>query len=180
MRCSTSSAVTRASHTPPGLHAAPSVPDTARAAVVDASGARSWRVADPALLPVEELVGVYDADGGLLGELRYAVGRFTGRAHCALCTLSHGTLKRRPEWDAFVARLAIPMQMLHRNEIDPALRPVIVGQLPCIAGRAGGEWHVLVGADDLRRCGSDVAAFERRLRQALSERHGPFREDRTG
>ena len=45
-------------------------------------------------------MGVYDADGGLLGELAYLTGRILGIAHCALCdiTLNHlqGWLQETP------------------------------------------------------------------------------------
>lgn len=42
-----------------------------------------------------ELVGVYDADGGLLGEAAYVVGRLCGTRHCALCDITHSAVRRR-------------------------------------------------------------------------------------
>jgi len=33
---------------------------------------------------VIELIGVYHADGGPIGEAKYVIGKFLGRAHCSL------------------------------------------------------------------------------------------------
>lgn len=41
-------------------------------------------------------MGVYDADGGLLGELAYLTGRILGIAHCALCEITHGPAGEKP------------------------------------------------------------------------------------
>jgi len=49
---------------------------------------------------VRELIGVYDADGTLLGEARYWIGARLGRAHCALCDITHGLFTERADWRA--------------------------------------------------------------------------------
>ncbi len=38
---------------------------------------------------VVRLIGVYDADGTLRGELGYWVGARLGRRHCSLCDITH-------------------------------------------------------------------------------------------
>jgi hypothetical protein len=118
------------------------------------------------LAGVDELIGVYDADGGLLGELRYLAGRGLGTQHCALCDLTHGKLRRRPEWDALVARLGVPFTLRHRNEQADAVRAATAGQLPCVVARRGATLTVLLGPDDLAACGRDLDQLERRLRGA--------------
>jgi hypothetical protein len=45
--------------------------------------------------PVRRLVGVYDADGTLRGEVGYWVGARLGRAHCALCDITHSPIRER-------------------------------------------------------------------------------------
>lgn len=65
---------------------------------------------------VEGLVGVYRADGGLRGELAYLVGKMRGTAHCALCDVTHSPVRRKRAWDAMVADLGVPFELLHLNE----------------------------------------------------------------
>jgi len=39
---------------------------------------------------VGRLIGVYDADPGLLGELAFVTDRVLGLVRCALCEIMHG------------------------------------------------------------------------------------------
>ena len=121
----------------------------------------------PARLP-SELVGVHDADGGPVGDLVFALGRLTGRAHCALRDVTHATVRRRPEWDAMVARLAVPVRLLHLNELDVDERRAIghTGS-PVVFGRYAGQLVPLLRAEALDAFRGSVTAFEQALRMAL-------------
>ena len=44
-------------------------------------------------------MGIYNADGSLLGEISYVVAKYTGRGHCELCDITHGTFRRKRSWD---------------------------------------------------------------------------------
>ena len=57
--------------------------------------------------PFVELVGVYDADGGIRGEVSYVVGHLLHRRECALCDITH-TWRRKPAWDAMVGTPRCP------------------------------------------------------------------------
>jgi len=70
---------------------------------------------------IERLVGVYDADGTLLGELAYEVGHLKGRRSCARGDITHGGIRRRPELDQAAAALGVPFDLLHRDERSPWL-----------------------------------------------------------
>ncbi|MGA1089849.1 MAG: hypothetical protein ACO3X2_10375, partial [Candidatus Nanopelagicales bacterium] len=64
---------------------------------------------------IRRLVGVYDADGDLRGEIAYLAGKFGGR-HCALCDITHSPVRRRREWDDYVSTLPVPFDLVHRNK----------------------------------------------------------------
>ena len=120
--------------------------------------------------PVVEVVGVYDADGGVVGELTYVVGHLLGRTSCSLCELTHGSVRRRPEWDAMVARLPVPVRLVHRNEATDDERAAwSVSGLPAVVGvRADGSRTVLLGPTGLAALGGSLPAFEQALLDALS------------
>ena len=69
-------------------------------------------------MTVSELVGVYDADGGLLGEAAYVWGKVRGTRHCGLCDITHSAVRRKAEWDRMAASLPVPVRLLHLNELD--------------------------------------------------------------
>jgi hypothetical protein len=118
--------------------------------------------------PFVELVGVYHADGGLMGEARYLVGHLLGTAHCALCDITHSPVRRKPAWDAMTARLGVPIRLVHRNERTPDEAAVSGQGTPCVLARGSdGSLQVLLGPADLELGGS-IEAFEAALRSRLS------------
>ncbi len=119
---------------------------------------------------VVEVVGIYDADGGVRGELTYVVQHLLGRTECALCDVTHGGVRRKPAWDAMVADLDVPVRLVHRNEADTAERLLAASAgLPVVLGRrGGGDLRVLLTPDVLATLDGSVAAFAAALRAALS------------
>jgi len=98
---------------------------------------------------VSGLIGVYDADGGLLGEAAYVWGKVRGTRHCALCDITHGRVRRRPEWDLMVADLGVPVDLLHLNEMPPDVRRAVAayGAPVVLARTCAGLLPLVVGAE---------------------------------
>lgn len=116
---------------------------------------------------LERLVGVYDADGTIRGELAYLIGRARGTAHCALCDITHGRLRRRSDFDDACRGLAVPLELRHRDEVDETVRAAAGGRYPCVVGiGAAGAW-VVMDRDDLDACAGDPAALVERLNAAV-------------
>ncbi|GAA1859409.1 hypothetical protein ACFQZV_01180 [Microbacterium koreense] len=116
---------------------------------------------------VDRLVGVYRADGGALGELRYIVGHMLGTAHCSLCDITH-SWRRKPEWDAMVARLGVPFDLAHLNEMDASLAAAVAEHgAPAVFRRSGDDLVLLMDAAELDVLGGSVADFECALRVKL-------------
>jgi hypothetical protein len=115
--------------------------------------------------PIVRYTGIYNADGGLVGEVRYVVGHLLGTTECALCDITHSPVRRKPEWDRFVARLGIPFIVLHRNEVDDALTAAVHGEtLPVVvAHRADGSITSVLSAAELTALDGSVEGLERAL-----------------
>jgi hypothetical protein len=109
------------------------------------------------------LVGIYNADGTLLGELSYVVRKYTGRGHCELCDITHGTVRRKPGWDAACARAGLDIELLHRDEAT-ADQLSAAGELPAVITLDGGAWVRVMGPSELGACNGDPARFVAHLR----------------
>jgi hypothetical protein len=123
---------------------------------------------DPApTVEVIRLIGVYDADGTPLGELRYWIGARLGRTHCALCDITHGSVRARPEWGACRRRLAVPFDTYHRDDQPDAVRRAAAGRAPVVAAETAAAVMVLLGPAELDGLDGTVdglmAAVEARL-----------------
>lgn len=115
-----------------------------------------------------ELIGVYRADGGLLGETRYIVGKLLGSAHCSLCDITHSPVRRRRQWDELVGRASLPIRLVHLNEVsDDVAREVARAGSPVVLVRDDdGVLRVLLDSAALDAMGGSVSAFESALRSA--------------
>jgi hypothetical protein len=116
-----------------------------------------------------EVVGVYHADGGLVGELRYVIGRTFGTTHCALCDITHGAVAAKATWKQVCATSEVPIRVVHLNERSADEEAFTAGRTPCVIGRhTTGELVMLLDAVSLDACGGDVGAFEEALRGAIA------------
>ena len=121
---------------------------------------------------------VYDADAGLRGELAYVVGKLRG-AHCALCDITHSTIRRRQSFDDLTCSLPVEVEVVHRNEQDPELAAFTTGIEPVVVGHTTEGLEVIMGADDLDACGGSVRRFAEELRRRLGEPSPDRREARS-
>ena len=103
---------------------------------------------------VIRLIGVYDADGGLRGEIAYLAGKLGGH-HCSLCDITHSPVRRRREWDAYASTLPVPFDLVHRNERSRAVAEATEGREACVVGECDdGTIVFLLSNDDLTRAGN--------------------------
>ena len=118
---------------------------------------------------VQRLVGVYDADGTILGELSYFVRARMGGAHCSLCDITHSAVRERPEWRARRSQLPIPFETFHRNDQPDEVRALLAGAYPAVVAKTDARWVVLLGPDGLSACGKSPARLISALKAAVSE-----------
>jgi hypothetical protein len=131
-----------------------------------ARAAMLCRVADPRT--IRRLIGVYDADGTLRGELSYWVGARFGRAHCALCDVTHSTFRERADWRSCRAGLRVPFDTCHRNDQPAPVRAAAGGAAPVVVAETDTGMVVLLWPDDLERC----QGSPERLVAAIDDRAG--------
>ena len=109
------------------------------------------------------LVGVYDADGTLRGELAYWVGARLGRTHCALCDITHGLARERADWKSCRADFAVPFDTYHRNDQPENVSVASGGVVPVVLAETDDGFVVLVGPEELSVCAGSVDQLTRAL-----------------
>lgn len=99
------------------------------------------------------LIGVYDANGSIPGEIAYWVGARLGTRHCALCEITHGVFREKAEWKRRRSELSLPFEALHLDELSPAVSGLVGSEVPCVvAERADGSFAIVIDSDQLERC----------------------------
>lgn len=113
----------------------------------------------PSMSAIVRLVGVYDAEGTLRGEVAYWVGARLGRRHCSLCDITHGIFRRRSEWDACTLGLPVPFDMFHRDDQPDAVRAAAVGLAPIVAAETASSTVLLLGPAEIDACDGSIDAL---------------------
>jgi len=110
------------------------------------------------------LVGVYHAKGTLTGEVSYWVGARLGRAHCALCDITHGLFRPKAEFEQCRLALPVPFTNVHLDERSPEISVATDGCTPCVVaevddGSASRSHLVLLDRDALEACHGEPQAL---------------------
>lgn len=121
---------------------------------------------------VARLIGVYNADGGVRGELAYFFGHLVGVAECALCDITHSPIRKKKEWKALEQRLLADLGhefvLRHRNETSEAEAKASEGREPCVLIEGeDGSLSMILDWNDLHAADGSVETFERILRSKL-------------
>jgi hypothetical protein len=104
---------------------------------------------------VIRLYGIYHADGGIIGELSYVIGKFRGTAHCSLCDITHNKISAKKEWKELVNNLGAPMELLHLNERSNELMEV------------NNKLEIIITSEELDICKKSVDKFKEILNDKL-------------
>ena len=113
------------------------------------------------------LVGIYDADGGFSGELRYAVGKILGQGKCALCDITHG-------WNPFGSRSwkqaceasDLELDLVHRDKATAEQLAAATG-LPSIVRGHAGQWSEVLTTAEIADCVGAPTRFLERLNEFI-------------
>lgn len=121
---------------------------------------------------ITELIGVYDADATIMGELSYWLGARLGVRHCSLCDITHSLFRRRSEWlevtNTIESDLGISFKFYHRNDQPDEICTVIAGAYPAVVARYGNkELHLFMNEGDISSCGKSPTAFQQAIYKKL-------------
>lgn len=117
---------------------------------------------------VTALTGVYQADGSLRGELRYVVGKLLGTAHCALCDITHGSVREKPGFTACRDALPVPLHNVHLDERTPDLARFTAGLTPCVVGHTHAGFVMVLDTRALEACDGSVTRFREAIDAGLA------------
>ena len=82
------------------------------------------------------LIGIYKADGGVIGELSYFFGHLIGVRSCSLCDISHSPVMKKSAFKKLEQEMlkehGIAIKMIHLNERNDRELKASAGREPCM------------------------------------------------
>ncbi|MEY2996182.1 MAG: hypothetical protein RLZZ39_1007 [Actinomycetota bacterium] len=104
---------------------------------------------------IVRLIGVYDAEGTLRGEIAYWIGARLGRRHCSLCEVTHGLFTEKSEWRSCRVGLPVPFDTYHRNDQPPEVRIASENRAPVVVAQTTIGHVVLLDGRRIDEAGGD-------------------------
>lgn len=115
-----------------------------------------------------ELIGVYDADATVWGEVSYWVGARLGVRHCSLCDITHGTFRQKAEWRQCRESLEIEFSTFHRNDQPDDVRIFLDGNYPAVVMRDDATGlRLLMNSEEIAECGHSPARFVAEIQRRI-------------
>lgn len=119
-----------------------------------------------------ELIGVYDADGSIVGELSYWLGARFGVRHCSLCDITHSLFSEKPEWKECQRELedeqGIQFKAYHRNDQPDGVRTLIGGKYPAVVSlNKADQLKMFMSSSEIGACGTSPEEFMAEIKRRL-------------
>jgi len=117
----------------------------------------------------ESMYGVYHADGGLLGELRYVMGVAFRGQHCSLCDITHSVAWEKGEMKKWRKTSEIPFHLVHLNERPEEVKQATEGKTPCIVAKTSSGFVMLATDEELTSFDGSVELLKGHIERQLTE-----------
>lgn len=121
-----------------------------------------------------KLIGVYDADATLLGEVSYWIGARFGVRHCSLCDITHSLFREKSQWRECQSRLEsdlhVEIETFHRNDQPDDVRACIDGKYPAVVMRGDdGVVSMFMNASEIDACGASPENFAAEISRRMAQ-----------
>ena len=118
------------------------------------------------------LIGVYKADGGIIGELSYFLGHLIGIRECSLCDITHSPFKKKGEFKRLENQLNqefdLNFRLVHMNERTERELAASAGREPCVLlAHEDGSLSMFLDFQELKAADGSVKSFEKLVRNRL-------------
>ncbi len=112
------------------------------------------------------LIGIYKADGGIVGELTYFFGHLIGVRSCSLCNISHSPIMKKSSFKALerhlLAEHGVKVRMIHLNERNERELKASAGREPCmLLEYSDGSISMFLDSSDLTALSGSVSSLKK-------------------
>ena len=117
---------------------------------------------------IRRIIGVYNADSGVGGHLRYVSDKIGRGEGCALCDITNGTIRKKGEFIECKKELGLALDLVYRDQLTTGLAALVEDRTPAVVAELeDGSYRVLLRREDLDAARGDVRAFRVSLEAAM-------------
>jgi len=112
---------------------------------------------------IDRLSFVFDANSGFGAAIMDSARKVLRLNGCDLCTITHGITGEKKEMTSCRESLGVPVDYVHRDEMDGTLIDATGTKLPAVVAHSGSSTWLLLDRDAITRCKGSVSDLRGRL-----------------
>lgn len=110
---------------------------------------------------------IYNAEGSLMGEIRYFKDKIFKKKNCQLCSMAYNVILPNPAWKIFRDTIPEKHGMYHIDELPQHIKDYCE-EYPCVIREQNNFIATLISARELTKIGVDLDIFIIAFTKALS------------
>ena len=106
---------------------------------------------------------VYNAEGSIIGELKYLILKYFYGFKCSMCEITHTNFSEKEEWKNKISQSSYSIKSVHLDEQPEDLYQFSNGKAPCVVGKNKKGFKFIFTNDELNSFRGDVHQFFKKL-----------------
>ena len=106
---------------------------------------------------------IYNAEGSIIGELKYLLLKYFYGFKCSMCEITHNSFSEKKEWRKLVSNSSYIIKAVHLDEQPDDLYQFSIGKAPCVVGENSKGFKLIFTSDELNSFKGDVQQFFNKL-----------------
>ncbi len=118
---------------------------------------------------IDRLIFIYNANSGLSSAILDSAKKLFNLKPCGLCTITHGLVSEKQDWKNCQAKLNLPIDYFHKDDMPDSLKQIVKNQLPCILTEVSGKAIILLNDEQINSCRGDVTVLQAKLKESIEK-----------
>ena len=106
---------------------------------------------------------IYNAEGSIIGELKYLLLKYFYGFKCSMCEITHNSFSEKKEWGKQISQSSYTIKAVHLDEQPDDLYQFSIGKAPCVVGENSKGFKLIFTSDELNSFKGDVQQFFNKL-----------------
>ena len=118
---------------------------------------------------IDKLIFIYNAKSGLSSAIADSAKKLFKLKACGLCTITHGLVAEKKEWESCRTELNLPIDYFHKDDLPENLKKIVNNKLPCILAEINAEHTILLNAEEINSCSGNVSVLQTKLKENIEK-----------
>ena len=114
---------------------------------------------------------IYNAEGSIIGELKYLYDKYIRDIKCSMCDITHNTLSEKKEWKKRCMVSPFKIECLHLDELPKDIENLVEGNTPCVVAKTSSTNEIIIENKELIAMKGNVDSFFNHIHKIIKSQN---------